>query len=749
MPAPHSSRPRAIRLGSATVRLLSCLALGLASVAILTASAASQGPSYAAVDLGLPSDFIEARPTALNHSGQIVGVCEDKFYFSSGFVWSHATGIQLIRSLRPNNEDLAPSAIGADGTIVGGLGYRGAIVVRDGWTSHLPILGGLDGYLWSATAINQSGLIVGYAYYPPFLPYGDISLTPDHAFLTDGSAIAEVGFIGAMDGVDALALNDRGDIVGVAGVSSLYRNEAPQVFMYTGSGFSLIPASSGFAPATASSINNRRTVAGYGYTHGNDSSSSQRHGYLYANGQLTDLGAPAGYIESRLESINDAGQAVGYAASSGSSSGIYYSPSTGLIPLPAPTLIRGPDGQLVTDKTVRWIDAAAINDVGMIAATGVYSDGSTHAFLLTPLDATPIAIASQPAAQTVRSGTSTTLSVAVSGQGTIHYQWTKDGVPVPGATESSLTIDHVLPADTGQYAVVVSNAVSEVTSATATVQLGNSQLVNLSGRVRCGTGDDTAITGFVIAGHGTKKVLLRAIGSSLVAQGLSRNEVLLDPMMELHDTKRIIATNDDWWATNNGAEVTRIGASVGASAIASDDVASSARRLDLAPGAYTFLTTGKGGTAGIALNEVYDSDPASAAARLVNVSVRARCGSGNAVTIGGFVVAGPATKRVLVRAVGPALSALGVTGTLQDPLIEVHDQLHGNAVIATNDNWGDFAGPDDVAATARRVGAMPELTNDPKSAAMVLTLAPGVYSFVARAKDNGAGVVLIEAYDAD
>jgi len=138
----------------------------------------------------------------------------------------------------------------------------------------------------------------------------------------------------------------------------------------------------------------------------------------------------------------------------------------------------------------------------------------------------------------------------------------------------------------------------------------------------------------------------------------------------------------------------------------------------------------------------------SGASRFVNIATRAFCGTGNNVTIGGFVIAGGAAKKVLVRGVGPSLAGQGIGATelLADPSIEVHQ---GPAVIASNDNWTDNANAAEITSVSAQIGATALAGGDTKSAALLLTLSPGVYSFIASGKGGGSGIVLLEVYDAD
>ncbi len=134
--------------------------------------------------------------------------------------------------------------------------------------------------------------------------------------------------------------------------------------------------------------------------------------------------------------------------------------------------------------------------------------------------------------------------------------------------------------------------------------------------------------------------------------------------------------------------------------------------------------------------------------RFVNIATRAYCSTGNNVTIGGFVISGTLPKRVLVRAVGPSLTGqgLGASEVLLDPTMEVHQ---GTRVVASNDNWGDNTNATEISAVGAQIGATPLLGTDTKSAALLLTLSPGVYSFVVNSKSGTAGIVLLEVYDAD
>lgn len=112
---------------------------------------------------------------------------------------------------------------------------------------------------------------------------------------------------------------------------------------------------------------------------------------------------------------------------------------------------------------------AALGDAGLyrLVATNAVGSATSAAAALAVHEAPTIT--QQPTGGTVNLGGSTTLSVTATGTPTPTYQWKKDGNVIPGATGTSHTIPLATGADTGNYTVVVANAVAAVTSAPASV----------------------------------------------------------------------------------------------------------------------------------------------------------------------------------------------------------------------------------------------------------------------------------------
>jgi hypothetical protein len=206
---------------------------------------------------------------------------------------------------------------------------------------------------------------------------------------------------------------------------------------------------------------------------------------------------------------------------------------------------------------------------------------------------------------------------------------------------------------------------------------------------------------------------------------------LQDPTLELHDSAANVVFNDNWRDTQEEIilETTIPPANDNESAIV----------IALDPGNYTAIVAGKNGATGIGLVEVYDLGTASldtsGNARLAQISTRGFVDTGNNVMIGGFIISSQAT-RVIVRAIGPSLSAVGIANALQDTVLELHDS---NGTIASNDDWRSTQEQEII-----DTGVPP---TDDRESAIVANLAVGNYTAIVRGKDNTTGVVLVEAYN--
>jgi hypothetical protein len=226
--------------------------------------------------------------------------------------------------------------------------------------------------------------------------------------------------------------------------------------------------------------------------------------------------------------------------------------------------------------------------------------------------------------------------------------------------------------------------------------------------------------------------MIRAIGPSLSAVGVTN--ALSNPTLELHDgTGALIASNDNWQYAVNKRDIMSSG-------LAPTDPNESAILTTLAAAssgsAYTAVMRSVSGTSGVGLVEVYDLDSGPGSS-LLNISTRGNVQTGDNVMIGGFIVAGNGSQRVLVRAIGPSLAAFGVADSLADPLLELHNG--DGDLIDSNDDWMDSPAEAEIEATMIA-------PTDAKESAVLQTLAPGAYTAIVQGAGGVTGTGLVEVY---
>jgi hypothetical protein len=245
------------------------------------------------------------------------------------------------------------------------------------------------------------------------------------------------------------------------------------------------------------------------------------------------------------------------------------------------------------------------------------------------------------------------------------------------------------------------------------------------------TGENVAIGGFMITGSSPKKVAIRGMGPSLQSTGVVTS-TLADPTLQLRDAENsLIASNDNW--RDNPAWA----AELEAAGLAPGFDFESAIVAMLPPGAYTAILSGKNSSTGMGLVEVYDLD-AAGDGWLINISTRGLVRTGDDVVIGGFILGGSTGQgSVLLRAIGPSLTAAGVANALANPTLELRDS--NGLLLQSNDNWKDSQ-----QAAIEATGIPPQ---DDLESAILATLLPGSYTAIAAGKDGSVGVGLIEVYN--
>ncbi|HEX5129474.1 MAG TPA: hypothetical protein VFV90_07005, partial [Usitatibacter sp.] len=123
-------------------------------------------------------------------------------------------------------------------------------------------------------------------------------------------------------------------------------------------------------------------------------------------------------------------------------------------------------------------------------------------------------------------------------------------------------------------------------------------LTNISTRALVGTGNDVVIGGFVIQGSGPQTVAIVGTGPSLASFGIAN--ALANPTLTIvrSSDQVVIATNDDWQADANSAQLQAEG-------FAPSNPLESGVLITLQPGAYTAILAGVGGGTGVGVIGVY------------------------------------------------------------------------------------------------------------------------------------------------
>ena len=214
----------------------------------------------------------------------------------------------------------------------------------------------------------------------------------------------------------------------------------------------------------------------------------QTDGKLLVAGQFTTMGGAARANLARLDASGSATQSLGIMAGTGAAAGTgtvtwsrsgtgpettYASLETsgdGINFTPAGSGTRVVGGWQFTGVGLPQGATTFIRVRGLLQ--GGLNNGSTSlaessASFFSP--GTAPTVITQPLSQTVVAGANVTFTVVATGTLPFTYQWRKNGVNIPGATGSSLTLTGVLPGDGGDYSVVVTNSSGSDTSTAATL----------------------------------------------------------------------------------------------------------------------------------------------------------------------------------------------------------------------------------------------------------------------------------------
>ncbi|MFT6749905.1 MAG: hypothetical protein ACJA2O_000079 [Candidatus Azotimanducaceae bacterium] len=253
------------------------------------------------------------------------------------------------------------------------------------------------------------------------------------------------------------------------------------------------------------------------------------------------------------------------------------------------------------------------------------------------------------------------------------------------------------------------------------------RLQNLASRGFVGTGDNVLIGGLVIRGTRAKTVVIRARGPALTSAGVAG--ALTNPQLTLFSGADIIDSNDDWEVHDN---VNLIPTN-----LRPTDAAEAVIAITLNPGAYTAIMSGVGDEEGVGLIEIFEIDD-TGETRLQNIATRSFVGTGDNVTIGGIVISGIQTKKLVIRAKGPSLAASGVSGVMANPQMTI---FSGANVIDSNDDWQNHFRAAEVPTNLQ--------PTDLLEATIFTELSPGAYTVIVSGVGDTTGVGIVEVFEID
>jgi hypothetical protein len=238
------------------------------------------------------------------------------------------------------------------------------------------------------------------------------------------------------------------------------------------------------------------------------------------------------------------------------------------------------------------------------------------------------------------------------------------------------------------------------------------------------------IAGVIITGNVNKPVVLRGLGPSLERFGLT--DLLSDPVLDLRGSNgSLIFRNDDW----KDSQQNQIQGTI----YQPTDDRESVIVTSLPPAAYTATLSGKNQTTGIGVVEIYDNGQ-TANAQLANLSTRGFVQTQEKVMIGGFILGdNNAPTRIAIRGLGPSLMQFGISNTLTDPTLELHDA--NGTLVAANDDWQS----DPVSAGQLTANGL--AMSSPKESGIFISLLPGQFTAILAGKNGGVGIGLVEIYN--
>lgn len=388
-------------------------------------------------------------------------------------------------------------------------------------------------------------------------------------------------------------------------------------------------------------------------------------------------------------------------------------------------------------------------------------------------------------------------TISAEGAAPLLYQWQRDGIDLPGATDNFFNRWPADPAEAGTYRCVVSNSLGTVVSTEVAVRFWSKQVPPSTPVI---TGNKAALAGttpmlsvsiprgpqpagtiqwyregvpIAYATMSYLQIIAAKVGDSgnyTVAATNPYGTSYSDPfaLSVIDDSMAPVATGGPVSLSLAAGEALSLAAPVVAGPSATyqwflnDQPVTSAIKVFnqspavfLAPSAQTrdagVYTVHVGNSAGSIDARVaavaVAAPPALSSTHLTNLSTRATAGVGNQTLIAGFTVEGVGRKRVLIRGVGS-----GLASWVEHPARGARITLfRGDRPLQTSADWFRQPAAAQTALEAQLLGAFPLLPRG-DDAATIVEVDPGAYTVQLQADSaaNGApGIALVEVYDAD
>jgi hypothetical protein len=375
--------------------------------------------------------------------------------------------------------------------------------------------------------------------------------------------------------------------------------------------------------------------------------------------------------------------------------------------------------------------------VGTVSGTTVgFSGGSSGKLYRSRVEAAVPIITTQPVAQTANAGQAVSFSVEATSNSAVSYQWRRNGTPIIGAANATLTIPNPQLGDAGSYTVVITNTHGSVESVAVALTVLSTLPRGLVSSVVQATTSAVALRGaFTIEGSVSKQILVRAVGPTLANFGVAG--FVADPALSIFSaaTGIEVANNNDWGQASNAAQIALKASEVGAYPLNTGSKDAAVLGI-FSPGTYR-VVVGTADSAGTANLEIYDAD---ANPRMVYLATVANVPVTGTFVQGFDVRAPPAGRSYLIRALGPST---GLSNAVTDPRVAI---FLGTTQLAFNDDW---AGDTTLATIMANVGAMPILAASKDAAIVFVPPAGGAYTINVAAAGAAGGAALLEIFEVD